>query len=193
MNGMNYTLEMIDTLKELTLKHKGIDTITNLFNKKFNTNLSPRKINRAMFLRNIKYKITHTGKQLGSEFVHKKNGTLFKISNDGGKRDNWVIKHRYLYEQAHGTIPKNYRVIFLDKNNQNFELDNLELVSRIESILLKKYGFHTNNKEVTKAGLAIVRHRLAILRAMTEGMDEKEKITAMRKLHKKEWRHRGRK
>jgi hypothetical protein len=191
MNGMIYTPEMINTLKELALNHKGITTITDLFNKEYNTNLSPGKIKRAMLFRNINYKQTRKGENIGSEFYHKKNGVLIKISNDGSKKDNWVIKHRYLWEQAHGKIPEGYRVIFLDNNKLNCDLDNLELVSKIESILLKKFGFHTNNKEVTKAGLAVVRYRLLTLRTFTKGMSEKEKTQALSKLYRETCKRNG--
>jgi len=186
---LELTPRMIDTLKELAIKHKGIETITDLFNKEFNTNLSHKNIYKAMVLRNIKYThIRNKGNEIGAEFTSKKNGTFIKFTNDGkNKYDNWILKHHFIWEQAHGKIPENYRIIFLDNNKQNFELENLECVSKIESILLKKYGFHTNNKEVTKTGLAIVRHRLATLKAMTKGMNnEDEKQIAMRKFYNKQ-------
>ena len=188
--NLSLTPEMIDTLKELALKHKGIEKITDLFNKEYNTNSSSRNIKKAMLLRNIKYKQIQKRGNIGDEFTGKKNGTYIKISNELGRYDNWILKHHFIWEQAHGKIPEGYRVIFLDRNKQNFELDNLELVSITESILLKNYGFHTNNKDVTKAGLMVVRHRLAILKAMTNGMSEDEKIKAINNLYKKEWKKR---
>jgi len=191
MNGMNYTPEMINFLRDITPKAKGILAITDLFNKEFNTNLSPRKINRVLFSKNIKYKQIHKGKNIGSEFTSIKGGTYIKFSNgrEGSKYDNWKLKHRYLYEQAHNIkIPKNYRVIFLDHNNFNFELDNLELVSPMEFILLRKYGFHFNNKELTKTGLAIIRHRLAALNVMARGMGEEEKTKTLNKYYMGQWK-----
>jgi hypothetical protein len=200
MNGMSYTPEMIKFLEDNALKHNS-EILGGLFNKRFNTNIEPQSLRRAMKLRNIEYikghKLYETKnlsykraiKPLGHEWFEKRKGTTYiKISNEGSRQDRWKPKHYFLWKKTHGSIPKNHRVIFLDNNIFNFELDNLELVSPIEFILLRKYGFHSNNKEVTKAGLAIVRHRLATLRAMTKGMSEEEKLKAMKKLSQKEWR-----
>lgn len=39
-------------------------------------------------------------------------------------------KHRWLWEQAHGAIPKGYNVQFKDGDTLNCVLDNLYLISR---------------------------------------------------------------
>lgn len=39
-------------------------------------------------------------------------------------------KHRYIWEQAHGPIPKGWCVMFKDKNTTNCDLDNLYIISR---------------------------------------------------------------
>lgn len=41
----------------------------------------------------------------------------------------WKELHRYIWEQAYGSIPKGYNVIFKDRNTMNCALENLELVS----------------------------------------------------------------
>lgn len=41
----------------------------------------------------------------------------------------WKELHRYIWEQAYGSIPKGYNVIFKDGNIMNCNLENLELVS----------------------------------------------------------------
>jgi hypothetical protein len=200
MNGMYYTPEMINFLKDNSLKYNS-EILTDLVNKNFNTNIIAQSLRRAMKLRNIEYIKGHklyeaknlsykrAIKPLGYEWFNKEKGTTYiKISNEGSRHDRWKPKHYFLWEKIHGSIPKNHRVIFLDNNIFNFELDNLELVKPMEFILLRKYGFHSNNKEVTKAGLVIIRHRLKIINVMTRGMSEKEKSNSLNKLYKRKRR-----
>jgi len=86
----------------------------------------------------------------------------------------WKAKHRWVYEKAHGEIPEGMDVIFLDGDRYNFSLDNLELVTKAEKLKLIQYGFKTNNREVTLAGLAVVRHQLEIHKLLRNKMTEKE-------------------
>ena len=43
-----------------------------------------------------------------------------------------VLKHRYVWEQAHGPIPEGCNIVFRDGNTRNCDLSNLELISREE-------------------------------------------------------------
>jgi len=74
-------------------------------------------------------------KPIGTEIVN--SGYIWiKLSdipvNDSTKnwRENWVTKHRYIWEQANGSIPEDHCIIFLDGNKQNCELSNLRCVPR---------------------------------------------------------------
>ena len=186
-----YTQEMIEFLRGNALKYD-TGTLAKLFNKKFNANITSQKIRDIMYSHNISFikskpKVTPLTLPIGHEVIERRrNITYIKISNEGRNGGAWVRKHRFLWEQVHGIIPKGYIVIFLDKNNFNFELGNLELVKPIEFILLNKYGFHSTDKEITKAGLAVVRHRLAAFGALTKGMSGKEKESEMNKFYKRE-------
>jgi len=44
------------------------------------------------------------------------------------------LKHRVIWEQHNGLIPKGMIVVFRDKNRLNFDINNLELISRQEGI-----------------------------------------------------------
>ena len=62
-----------------------------------------------------------------------------RISKDGYievriMKGKYVSKHRHLWEQSNGKLPKGYILIFKDKNQQNTSLDNLELISREENM-----------------------------------------------------------
>jgi len=72
----------------------------------------------------------------------KKNGDIVAIKDRDIfykyikiKDNHWVLYHRYLWEQVNGEIPDNLILVFKDKNTDNVVIDNLELITRSESML----------------------------------------------------------
>ena len=43
--------------------------------------------------------------------------------------------HRFIWEQAHGPIPKGFNIVFKDSNTLNCNLDNLEIISNADLII----------------------------------------------------------
>lgn len=95
-------------------------------------------------------------RDIGSERIDRDGYLLIKIQNGHGN-NNWIRKHRYLYEQAYGKIPKGYRLIFADGNKRNFDLSNLILISGAEGLIMNKYKLIKNDKELTKTGVVIAK------------------------------------
>ena len=185
--NLKLTPEMIEFLRDNALKHNP-ETLAFLFNKEFNTNTISLNLRRAMKLRNIEYSTVYDP-PIGSEFIiRSREITYIKISNEGlslgNRKGTWIKKSRFLWEQAHGKIPKGYNVIFLDNNYFNFELDNLALATSNEIWLLNKYGFISNDKEITNTGLAIIRHRIAAIKTLP--IKERAKIYQKEKRRKRE-------
>ena len=57
----------------------------------------------------------------------------------------WQFEHRVLWEGIHGPIPKGHALIFLDNDQDNIAIDNLELLSRAHLAILNKfYGSYKN-------------------------------------------------
>lgn len=54
--------------------------------------------------------------------------------------NKWMQYQRYLWEQAHGKSAEGKVVIFMDGNNKNFELSNLECVERGELSVMAELG-----------------------------------------------------
>lgn len=54
-----------------------------------------------------------------------------RVSFEPGAR-GWKALHRILWEDAHGLVPAGYAVSFKNRDRLDVELDNLELVSRVE-------------------------------------------------------------
>ena len=52
----------------------------------------------------------------------------------------WKLKHRIVYEQAHGPIPEGHMIAFIDGNPLNVELNNLTVVSRREHLYITQNG-----------------------------------------------------
>ena len=100
--------------------------------------------------------IPSNAKPLGSEKVDERGYVLTKVQN-GKLKNNWVKKHRFIYEKAYGRIPEGHRVIFADDNKRNFELDNFILISQDEYLIMKKRGLYSKNPDFTKTGVIIAK------------------------------------
>ena len=68
-------------------------------------------------------------KKKGDERIHD-GYTYIKLSDSV-----WVLKHRYIWEHFHGPIPADSNVIFKDRNINNFDINNLELITKAENML----------------------------------------------------------
>ena len=92
--------------------------------------LSPEvyaKVSRTMFKKGNR---THNYKPVGSERVNVDGYVEVKVADPG----KWRLKHRVIWEEAHGPIPRGHNVQFRDGNSQNLSLDNLYLISRSEQM-----------------------------------------------------------
>lgn len=67
----------------------------------------------------------------------------------------WRLKHRYVWEQANGPIPKSHVVIFLDQNKMNCTLDNLAIIPRAKLARMCQNGLFFNQAESTKVGMIL--------------------------------------
>ena len=91
-------------------------------------------------------------KDVGDTFISKKDGYHY-VKLDNGK---WVKKQRYIYEQAHGVkLSTRMRVIFLDGDKNNFDIDNLKAVDSRTILMAKNKNLFTSDKETTETGLLV--------------------------------------
>lgn len=82
---------------------------------------------------------------------------LIKVSMDGGQWDRWMPIHRKVWEDHHGPIPEGMMVIFKDGNKDNWEIDNLALITNGENAQLNTRGLRFDNPEKTEAGLLVAK------------------------------------
>jgi hypothetical protein len=69
-------------------------------------------------------------KPVGSERIDEDGYTYIKIAEHA----KWVLKHRHIYEEHHGKIASNMIVTFKDKNISNFDIENLEAITKVENM-----------------------------------------------------------
>jgi len=94
------------------------------------------------------------GKQMPPHVYEKCKGTMFikgraphntrydgheRVTKDGYvelrlREGVYVLKHRHVWEQAYGAIPKGHLVVFKDRNPLHISLDNLELITQEENM-----------------------------------------------------------
>lgn len=92
-------------------------------------------------------------KPVGSERIDRDGYVLIKT-----KEPNvWDLKHRVVWREHHGEIPKDQVVIFLDSNTLNTDISNLALITRSELKIMNQQGLKNTNAALTETGVFIAR------------------------------------
>ena len=149
------------------------------FNKKLNPNTFKAKCNANGIFKDkenyidgsLEYAFPIGTEKIFNGEIHIKINNI-KETNRNRKSDrayhkNWVRKHKYVWEQANGPVPKGYYLCFRDGNKLNCELSNLYLATHSELGLLAKnkvYGY----EEYTDAYLDILRLEKELLNGGTK-------------------------
>lgn len=89
---------------------------------------------------------------IGSERVNVDGYHEIKVADP----NKWRLKHRVLWEQENGPIPKGHTVIFGDGDKTNLSLDNLILINRAQLARLNKLGLIQNDVELTKTAINVI-------------------------------------
>ena len=136
--------------------------LAEMFNKKFEMNLTPQNI--KTFRGNHKLNSGLTGRfEKGNMPPNHKNVGYERINVDGYveikvKEPNiFKLKHRIIYEQNYGKIPKGHKVVFADGNKLNLDLNNLILVTDSEELIMNRNKLRYNDSNLTKTGHLIAK------------------------------------
>lgn len=73
------------------------------------------------------------------------------------KTVNWKQKHRIIWEQSYGSIPEGHMIIFLDGNHENFDIDNLAMITKAENLIMNRKGLFKPDKDITKSGVQLAK------------------------------------
>lgn len=98
---------------------------------------------------------------VGAVTVNAEGYKLRKRRMEGTQWERWEFLHRAVWEEANGPVPPGMRVIFLDGDKLNCSPENLALVTAYEQLDLTRRGYRSEDPDVTKAGLTLVRLRKA--------------------------------
>ena len=146
-----------------------------------NKGTHPKTVGRMAETQYKKGNLPHNTKPIGYERVSKDGYIEVKIAmrrSDTGDKNNFVPKHRLLWEKANGPIPKGCNVIFLDGDKRNFDLNNLALVTNAENLELIRSGLRSNNPQFTETGVLIAK---SIVTTREVKKRKKEKNNAIKK------------
>jgi hypothetical protein len=107
-----------------------------------------------------KGQIPNNYKPLGFERVTRDGYIEIKIAEMNpytGFPERFRQKHVFVWEQAHGPVPKGHIVAFRDADKFNCDLDNLMLLRRNELLLLNQHKYNEAPDEVKPTILALAR------------------------------------
>lgn len=74
-----------------------------------------------------------------------------------GEPNKWVLKHRKVWEEHHGPIPKGYSICFLDRDKTNYDISNLILLSNEELARMNQNNYFSSDPELTRLGAGITK------------------------------------
>ena len=88
--------------------------------------------NRTSFKQNNR---PHNWKPIGSERETKDGYIEVKYKDERKAKSNYELKQRLIWIEHNGPIEKGYVVVFKDGDTRNFDIENLELLSKGENML----------------------------------------------------------
>ncbi len=94
-------------------------------------------------------------KSVGYERIDKDGYVLVKVQDDGPWHKRWRHKHKVLWEEAYGPIPKGHAIVFGDRDRKNLDLDNFVCVSRAQLAILNNFKLIQREADLTRTGVII--------------------------------------
>ena len=124
--------------------------------------------------------VPHNWRPVGSERVNVDGYIEIKVS--GPKK--WMMKHRYVWQQHYGEIPKGSMVIFKDGNRLNTDIDNLMLITQGINGRLSRLGLQDAREAgaMEEAGMiAKVQEKIRRLERPNDGRRDQQKNRRVRR------------
>ena len=95
-------------------------------------------------------------REIGDERFDKDGYVCVKVA-DGKRNKNWKPKHHVVYESVHGPIPPKHKVVFLDGNKLNFDINNLVCVSNVIHAQMCKNRRYKKDAQLSETNILITR------------------------------------
>ena len=108
--------------------------------------------------------LPHNTKPIGYERLSKDGYIEVKIKMRPSPHanDNFVPKHRLIWEQHYGAIPKGSKIMFLDGDKRNIDIENLAVVTSRENLELTRRNLRYDDPDLTKTGIMIAKAGMAV-------------------------------
>lgn len=84
--------------------------------------------------------IPHNWKPIGSERITRDGYVEVKYKDERNARTNYELKHRLIWIEKNGPVPKGCVIIFKDGNARNFEDDNLAMLTMRENMIRNMFS-----------------------------------------------------
>ena len=97
----------------------------------------------------------HNTRNKGETSRDKEGYLLVKIGNR-----KWIRKHKLIWEETNGPIPKGHVIKIKDKNKENYSLENIELITQAEN--MKRNAIHRYPEELKKTIRALTKLKKTI-------------------------------
>ena len=134
--------------------YKGIQSseLTDMVNRKFNTSFTIKQVQHFKKRKRLNNGVNtlNTSVDIGTHTTI--DGIIYVKTTEGWKR-----KHRLIYEECYGKIPKGHALIFLDGDKTNVTLENLKLVTKREQLYMNKNHMYSTNPEITEVNCTIAK------------------------------------
>ena len=95
--------------------------------------------------------IPHNHKKVGSERITVDGYIEIKVAEP----NKWESKAKVIYEEKYGKIPKGSKIIYLDGNRLNLDINNLKLISNHENLIMNEFKLRYGRKELTECAYII--------------------------------------
>ena len=131
------------------------EELTEMFNTKFNCNINWNALSHHLvdYLKIHKEEIGFKHLPINTKTTSVDNRVRVKINNAKYcKNSNWKLLHHLVWEQHYGPIPKGYRIVFLDGDSTNCDINNLRCVSHSTQTKLTCRKWYGKNK-LTDVGI----------------------------------------
>lgn len=150
---------------EIEMKQKAptneLEQLLLIARNNFDYSITKKQLSQYLYKRNIKYKNYNENKKrdmgnkipIGAEYVKPDGMTLIKIAPN-----KWEYKQRYIYSKYYNIeLTNDDYIIFLDQDRTNFDINNLQKISKHESAIIGNQKIFSKNVEATKTAIQVAK------------------------------------
>ena len=171
MSNIGYTDEMVSYIEDNRFK-LNVNQMCKSLKINFDKDVTPKALRKYYYRHNLDFKKMVIQRQnctikhpIGTESNPDKNGLVRIKIND----KQWVYKQRYIYEQHYGKIPKGYKVIFLNGDKTDYDINNLAIAPYKDILYIYGNNLNSSDREVTRLSLKVAHLENKIIEKRGEG------------------------